>query len=58
MPNIARMKEREDRLLRQMMGLEADDPRHKQMERTLIAARKRRKRLEREAKDEQDDTGA
>jgi hypothetical protein len=42
--------EREARVEAQMELLDPQSPRHKQMERVLVAARKRRKVLEREAR--------
>jgi hypothetical protein len=47
---VAEMREREARFEQEMERVDPQSPRHKQMERVLVAARKKRKRLEREAK--------
>jgi hypothetical protein len=49
-PEIEQRLEREARLEAQMESMDPHSPRHRQAERVLVAARKKRKRLEREAK--------
>lgn len=49
-PQVEEMRAREARVEDSLGSIDPMSPKHKQVERALVAARKKRKRLEREAK--------